>query len=76
MARLNKKYLLKRCAWQRPYVLPVGSMPGPIWCLGAVDGDFAIFFIGEDLRRYLSLGDQVRIVSLETFIGLANQGKL
>jgi len=41
-----------------------------------VDGDFAIFFIGEDLRRYLSLGDQVRIVSLETFIGLANQGKL
>lgn len=34
------------------------------------------FFIGGGLRSHLRHSDLVEIVSLETFIGLANQGKL
>jgi len=53
-----------------------GKYAGAYLVLGGGGWRLRDFFIGEDLRRYLSLGDQVRIVSLETFIGLANQGKL
>ncbi|MCR4438316.1 MAG: hypothetical protein QHJ34_04645 [bacterium] len=34
------------------------------------------FFVGRQLKELLRLGDSVAVVTLEAFIGLANQGKL
>jgi hypothetical protein len=34
------------------------------------------FFVGGDLEKHLCHSNLVNIVTLETFVGLANQGKL
>jgi hypothetical protein len=34
------------------------------------------FFVGDGLKQHLRYGDLVRITTLESFIALANAGKL
>lgn len=52
-------------AYRRAYLV----LGGPGWKLRD-------FFVGGGLEAHLRYSDSVCIVSLETFIGLANQGKL
>jgi len=34
------------------------------------------FYIGEGLRKYLAYADKIEVVTLESFVGRANSGKL
>jgi len=44
--------------------------------LGGEGWSLREFFVSGGLNRHLRYGDRVKIVTLETFIALANQGRL
>ncbi len=62
---LAEAILASQGAYQKGYLV-----------LGGEGWKLREFFIGGGLRSHLRHGDLVDIVSLETFVALANQGKL
>jgi hypothetical protein len=89
--RRGRRFLIS-AKWQQVSGTAEEKVPYEIICLAEImaSGDYARaylvldgqgwtlrdFFIGGDLRRHLQHADQVSVLSLETFVARANQGRL
>ena len=89
--RRGRRFLIS-AKWQQVSGTAEEKVPYEIICLAEImaSGDYARaylvlggqgwtlrdFFIGGNLRRHLHHADQVSVLSLETFVARANQGRL
>ncbi|MBI4339938.1 MAG: hypothetical protein HY680_08300 [Chloroflexi bacterium] len=54
----------------------VGEYQGAYIVLGGNGWKLRDFYVGGGLKEYLNYGDKVKIVTLENFVAIANQGRL